>query len=87
MRIQKYIIDTSYTTTLFSRYVLHNTIATNVISAGYVIIIYNPISARLVVKCFGKCAALNMKSNPLEDKKLIEEYLNSKIKDSTYLSI
>ena len=76
IKILKYVIDTANRPVLFSRKQLHNTVRDEAISAGYLLLRYNhKISTWFVVSCFGESTTLNIKSNPVLDKKLIEQFL------------
>ena len=74
--ILKYIINVSNVPVLFGRDILHNSLGQEIKSAGFLMISYDSINARVVVKCFGESTSLNIKSNPIEDNKLIENFFN-----------
>ena len=76
--VLKYIINVNNLPVLFSRDILHNTIAQEVLSAGFLVIRYDANSTRFVVKCFGESTTLHIKSNPNVVNELIEDFLNSK---------
>lgn len=80
--IFKYIINANNMPILFSKDILHNTIGHEAKSAGFLIVDYDHNKERFVVKCFGESTTLNIKSNPIEDKIIIEMLLNGKSSNS-----
>lgn len=84
----KYVIDTANSPVLFSVNILHNTVRGEGLSAGYLLLRYNEVTnSWFVVSCFGDSTTLNIKSNPLQDKLLIENYLKQELKNSSRLFI
>ena len=84
----KYVIDTANIPVLFSLDIFHNTVRDEVISAGYLLLRYNDVTnSWFVVSCFGESTTLKIKSNPIQDKLLIENYLKQEVKNTSRLFI
>lgn len=78
LKVLKYVVDMTNTPILFNPNKLHNSVRDEAISAGYLYLRYNQNSGNcFVVGCFGESTTLNVKSNPILDKKLIEEYIKN----------
>jgi len=86
MRIHKYVINDEGLPIIFSIYLLHSSIQTNVVSAGFVIVDYDCEKELFSVRCYGKSSDLKIKSNP-NDFKIIEHYLNESKEEKFHLFI
>lgn len=82
--IFKYIINTNNIPILFGRDILHNSLGQVAKSAGFLIISYDVIRCRFVVKCFGESSTLKIESKPIEDKDIIENFLNNTTKSAFF---
>lgn len=76
MKVLKYVITKDNEPVLFSKNILHNTISKNIISAGFLILFVDINTNKYRVKCFGESTTLNLKSDILKDKLIIESFLN-----------
>lgn len=77
MKILKYVINNDKEPILFSRNIFHNEVCQNSISAGYVILLFNRKLNNFSVNCFGESTTLKLKAAPIEDKKIIDSFLNN----------
>ena len=76
--IMKYVINNQNEPILFSRNLVHNQITENVISAGFTKITFDENTKSYNVVCFGESSTLKLKSNSLNDKEIIEAFINEK---------
>ena len=78
MRYKKYIIVECFPV-IFDPAIQHDDIARNlpykITSAGFMKI--ENVKEQLFIKCWGESNSLNIKSNPEDDKKIIQRFFNS----------
>jgi hypothetical protein len=88
IKMLKYVIGTANIPVLFSINIFHNTVMDECLSAGYLLLRYNECTnSWFVVSCFGESTTLNIKSNPIADKLLIEIFLKQHVKNTSRLFI
>lgn len=75
MTILKYIIGEKNIPIIFSKEIIHNTVAQKAISAGFLIVEYDKILNKFLAICFGESSSLNVKCE-VGDQVIIENYLN-----------
>lgn len=80
MKIVKYVIKKNEDPILFCPKVSHSDVVNTGISAGYVIIYYEFVSDKFIVKCFGSSGSLKL-SIRVEDCNIIQDYLNNLLCD------
>lgn len=76
MKKLKYIINDRNIPVLFSEEIVHNEVLQKAKSAGFLMIKFDSLKNRFVAKCFGESTSLNIMANVIEDKKIIENFLN-----------
>lgn len=78
----KYVITKQRDILLFSEWINHSSVhmAINVKSAGFVDL--QILGGKVEARCFGESVSLGfIKSNPVEDNKLISDWLNDNVRD------
>ena len=76
MKILKYIINEKKIPILFSTEITHCDVLSKAISAGFLIVKFDPNYNKFLVKCYGESSSLKIKTSN-EDESLIENYLNN----------
>lgn len=76
MKLLKYVINDNDIPVLFSTDLIHNEVTQKVKSAGFMTIRYNIDEARFNATCFGESTSLQITSDSLSDKKIIEDFFN-----------
>lgn len=81
MEMIKYVIDENNIPLLFSREKEHIDVQKKVRSAGFLFITFDNQRFKFKVVCFGESTSLKIKSNPVNDNLIIEEFLNKILKN------
>lgn len=76
MKILKYIINEQKIPIIFSKNITHNEVLSSGISAGFLILNFDPNYKKFQVKCYGESTSLNIKKLN-DDEALIENFLNN----------
>lgn len=79
MKILKYVINDNDIPVLFSTELIHNEVMQKVKSAGFMTIKYNSDEARFTATCFGESSSLQIASNAVTDKQIIEDFFNKQL--------
>lgn len=76
MKILKYIINEKKIPIIFSTDITHSDVMLKAISAGFLILRFDPEYKKFFVKCYGESTSLKIKKSN-EDEILIEHFLNN----------
>ena len=72
----KYVITKDNEPMLFSKNIIHSKVTVNIIRAGFVGMLINEKLSKFEIACFGESSSLNLKSDAILDKIIIEKFLN-----------
>jgi len=75
---KKYVITSNGLPILFDEALIHKYVALNynIDSAGFFETSIDIVKNKIKVKCWGESSSLHIRSKPISDEKIIEEFLN-----------
>ena len=75
---KKYVITSNGLPILFDEALIHKYVSLNyeIASAGFFETSFNTLEHKITVKCWGESSSLHIRSNPLNDEKILESFLN-----------